>query len=80
MNNQATLPVLLSRGLRRDQMTRFKVLVKSNAFRRVAPVVFVVAAGVGLAACGSSSASGGGGSGGHTTTTVAGSGSGGTAY
>lgn len=62
-------------------MMRFKVLVKSNAFRSVAPIVFVVAAGVGLSACGSSSANGGsGGSGGRTTTTVAGSGSGGSAY
>jgi uncharacterized membrane protein YgcG len=66
-------------------MNRLKVIVERKALRRVAPVVFVVIAGVALAACGSSAATGGnggtggtGGTGGHTTTTT--SSSGGVAY
>jgi hypothetical protein len=51
-------------------MNRFKVLRESTASRCAAPLVFVVVAGVGLAARGSS---------GHHNTTTAG-GSGGAAY
>jgi len=59
-------------------MMRIKELGKGKAFRRVAPILFVAVAGIGLAACGSSGASGGTGS--HSGTTTTTSGSGGTAY
>jgi hypothetical protein len=52
--------------------------MKSKVFRRAAPAVFVIVAGVGLTACGSGGSSGGSGdgSGGHTTTTTPSSGGG----
>lgn len=59
-------------------MARIKALAKSNAFRRVAPVAFVIVAGVGLTACGSGGS--GGGSGGHNNTTTTTPSSGGGAY
>lgn len=59
-------------------MMRIQVLGKSKMLRRVAPILFIAVAGIGLAACGSSGASGG--TGGHSGTTTTTSGSGGTAY
>jgi hypothetical protein len=53
-------------------------MVRNKVVRHVVPIVFVAAAGVGLAACGSSAATGGN-NGNHSTTTTAG-GSGGAAY
>jgi hypothetical protein len=54
-------------------------LMRNKALRHIAPIIFVAAAGVGLAACGSSAATGSNG-GNHSTTTTMGGGSGGAAY
>jgi hypothetical protein len=60
-------------------MQRIKMITSSKVLRRVAPIIFVAMAGVGLASCGSSAVTGGTGSHQNTTTTVP-SGSGGAGF